>query len=282
MNNNKTTVILSGGGLNGINICGYLYILTKNQNNILDRANILVTHSITTIIIFLYLIGYDFVDILFLWMTTDFKEYLKNISLYSIYKQKCLYDFEIELLLRRMLYKKTKTTTITLNEIYKRTNKNFVICVYNLYNKEVQYFDNTNDNIDAIKLISASCAIPLIFKPIEINEKLYCDPIITGNRITIPQHYLNDDYDNHMVYIKHILNTTINVTNTLNYVKIITHIIIENSMQQVLENTKYKFTKHEIKIEDDDEDVTIDIFNKNHKIIKNFDNGCSQCKNNCI
>lgn len=262
----KKTCILSGGGINGVNILGFLYADSKNNIKNIDTF---VTFSVSSIIIFLLLIGYDHVEILHEIINSGIKDYCINVnSLRLLISETNLYDFDkIDLILRKLLYEKLKITTITLKHLFDITGRNFVIGAYNLKKHQIQYFDNEDDTNDAIKIIGAACSLPFVFKPVMLENAFFSDVIITGQNIVIPDQYTGNE--NSLIYVKTEPKVP-DFKRPLLFLKYIQSTIVNTSIDNLLKTTN--FEKNPIIVQYDE--TLVDFYNDFRVFLKLFDDGC--------
>ena len=89
-----------------------------------------------------------------------------------------------------------------MKELYNKTNKYLSITSTCLTTQEAVYISHeTFPNIPVWKAILMSCAIPLIFKPIEWENKLYIDGGLVDN---FPLFNINlDNCEEKMKYLKY-------------------------------------------------------------------------------
>lgn len=127
--------------------------------------------------------------------------------------------------------KKINYENITMKELYNKTNKYLSITSTCLTTQEAVYISHdTFPNIPVWKAILMSCSIPLIFKPIEWEDKLYVDGGLIDN-FPLFNIKLNE--------IKYTLGIQINLNckassedrNIYNYVINLIEIILESQIE---------------------------------------------------
>ena len=181
------TLILSACGLKGIYYVGVFQSLFEHK--IFERTDIkhIVCCSSGCLFGLLFLLGYSLDFIQTIVFSIDFEnlfEYDDLLDLFSknglFYIDKFVKIFEIALLGKQ--YKKD----ITMKELYEQTNINYVLKVYNYTDKRDEYISYENyPDIPVLKAISMSCSIPILFKTIEHDDKIYVDGGITGSTPTV-------------------------------------------------------------------------------------------------
>lgn len=71
---------------------------------------------------------------------------------------------------------------VTFSDIQRATGKSLKIVAADLENGNLKLFSNqTTPNTSVSRAVAASAAIPLLFKPIEVDERQYCDGGIVSN-----------------------------------------------------------------------------------------------------
>lgn len=193
------TLILSGAGVKGIYYVGiYKSLLEHNIINY-DNLKHIISCSSGCIFGLCILLNYsiDFIEIIL--NKLEFNSFLDYGDLDDIFNKNGLFKFDgISNFLRLLIYHKYKCEDITLKEFYDKTEKEFIIKVYNYTDKKDEYISYlTNPDLQVITAISMSCSIPFFFKQIEYNGKLYIDGGITGSTPEI-----NDDKYNNKISIK--------------------------------------------------------------------------------
>ena len=192
--NIKTKLVISGGGVKGLTILGYLHKLY--ENNLLDNINKYCGTSVGSIICFLLLIGYKPNEIFFILMEIDFESLLlysfddiidnPHIGLYS--------TKPILFAIKKMTKNKKISLKITFKELFEKINKSISITGVCLNDNSLHFFDEKNNpDMEVIKAIEISISIPLVFKPVHFNNKIWIDG---GTLNNYPINYFNNDLNN--------------------------------------------------------------------------------------
>lgn len=88
----------------------------------------------------------------------------------------------IEKLVERAVFKKCKKTDITFMDLAKITGKHLVVCVSNLTKERTEFMSvDTAPNLRVARAIHASCSLPLMYEPVEINGDMYLDGGLYNN-----------------------------------------------------------------------------------------------------
>jgi len=192
--NIKNKLVISGGGVKGLIILGYLHKLY--ENNLLDNINKYCGSSVGSIICFLLLIGYKPNEIFFILMEIDFE----SLLLYSfddiidnphigLYLTK-----PILFIIKKMTKNKKISLKITFKELFEKFNKSISITGVCLNDNSLHFFDKENNSdMEVIKAIEISISVPLVFKPVNFNNKIWIDG---GTLNNYPIDYFNNDLDN--------------------------------------------------------------------------------------
>jgi len=186
--NKKDTLILSGGGLKGIQILGALKYLEELE--ILKNINLYVGTSIGAYISILLIIGYNIDEIYKFSKIFDFKKTvdIKFDNIFTMYSFDDSKNYKI--IFNNLLKKKNIDSNITLLDFYKLTKKKIVLCTICINDKKAIYISYENyPELPLITAIQMSTAIPLLFPPVKYNNKLYIDGGIIDN---FPINYLID------------------------------------------------------------------------------------------
>lgn len=125
---------------------------------------------------------------------------------------------------------------ITFMQLAKLCGKNLVICVSNLTLEQREFWCvDTKPDISIITALRASCAIPLVFTPVVINEHYYLDGGLYDN---FPIDYFNGKK------LKDVLGINIKSTgyqqtrNFIDYVKFIIFSVMDKLADKAIEDSK--------------------------------------------
>jgi NTE family protein len=171
---------------------------------------------------FLLIIGYKFNEIENFLIKFDFSK-IFDLQFEKIFTEdnfKGLSNGEnFNKLIKKFLIKKELDENITLNELYKKTNKDLIIGVTNITEDKVEYLNHVNyPDLPVYLALRMSCCLPIIFNPIIYKNNYYLDGGLKDNfpiqlildeelkyTIGIVIYPFTDIYDiNDMITIKYI------------------------------------------------------------------------------
>ena len=237
---NKKYLVFNGGGIKGICFIGVLQCLI-NSNNI-NNFEIFIGTSISSLILFLYLIGYTPQELLYFVLNYNFKE-LQNLNIDELFINNGLNDGEI---IKKIILSFMKTKNInenlTFKELFDITNKLFIITGTNLTKKQGEYFSFlTTPNMKLIDAIRISTSIPFFFIPYNYNNYYYIDGSCTNDlaiKCLYEQPFLNyilnklDKFDNikNNILSVYLDDLTNDFNNLLQYAFSIINVISQNNI----------------------------------------------------
>lgn len=204
---NKKYLVLNGGGMKGICFFGILQCLIDSNN--INNFNIYIGSSVSSLILFLFLIGYNPQELLYFVLNYNFKELL-NINIDDLFINNGLNDgLIIKKILISFIKSKNINENITFNELYDKTNKLFIITGTNLTKKQGEYFSYlTTPYMKIIDAVRISTSIPFFFIPYYYNNCYYIDGSCT-NDLALKCLYEKP-------FINYILNNNDNLDNIKN------------------------------------------------------------------
>lgn len=232
-------LVLSGGGIKGISFIGVFKALYELC--ILDNIKTYSATSIGTIICFLIIIGYSYDE---LWKFIEIFDFSKlyNFDISNLLNTYGINDGKLIIsILQKFLKKKNIKIDITLLELYKLTNKKFIITTTNVNKKICEYLSyKTYPNLEVIQALRMSISLPFIFTPVKMNDSLYIDGGCSNNfpiNIFKKQEkvlgiYIDNDnneiksFEDYCFDIINTLTTTNLITENNNIVKLIININI--------------------------------------------------------
>lgn len=173
-----SSIVVAGGAVKVVSTIGCLKYL--EENNMISSIKNFVGTSAGAIMCLFMILGYKSSEII------DFlKEVMKDKTV-STFDMSKIFDIISEYgisdgsnlceMLQRVLYKKIKQRDISFIDLAKKVGKHLVICVSNLTDEREEFFSvDTCPETSIITAIKASCAIPFIFTPVKIHDRLYID-----------------------------------------------------------------------------------------------------------
>lgn len=185
-------LIISGGGLKGFYFLGSLKYLF--DNNLLDIKKILGV-SIGAVISYLLIIGYDINFLIILFNKINIDKYIPEINIDNILDEYYFLDnSKFDKIIIFLTKKKNINTSITLLELYQKTNIDFIIGSSNISNYIYEYISYKNyPDLEILTALKMSYSIPLLFKPVLYNNQYYVDGALLNN---FPIKYFKNDIKN--------------------------------------------------------------------------------------
>lgn len=162
---------IGGGGMNGTCFIGCLEYLDKNK--LLDLRNFYGT-SIGSLIGVAYLLNIKPINMLNYILKLNLEEIVK----YDILNIQNFHFIDDKLLdsLINILNIDENVNNLTLKELSDRTSVNVNIYATDIsLNKYVSFNNKDTPDLKVITAIKASMSIPFLFRPVEIDNKLYVD-----------------------------------------------------------------------------------------------------------
>ena len=172
----KSILVLSGGGIKGICTLGAISKLKELE--IIKYPEIYCGTSVGSIISFLLLIGYSPKDILDLLIEIDFTK-LFQVDLDDIFENPHIglsHTTGFMIVLKSFIEKRGLSLTITFKELYELFPSKLIITGTCVNDISLHYFSvDTTPSMPVVKAIEISICIPLLFKPIEYDGKIWID-----------------------------------------------------------------------------------------------------------
>jgi predicted patatin/cPLA2 family phospholipase len=129
-----------------------------------------------------------------------------------------------------------------------KTGKDLIICATNALNMKATYFSvNTTPNVLVIDAVRASCAIPLIIKPVKIGDTYYIDGCITDD---LPIKIIPKNIPKDNILIMSLRSCDLPETKELSLPLLITNILSTIISNPALINIYEKNYKYYIPIKD--------------------------------
>lgn len=181
--NNCETLIISGGGFNGLQFIGIIKYL--EENDMINSFNKFIGISMGSFVNLLIIIGYKFKEIENFLIKFDFSK------IFDLKLEKILIEDDIKgltngenfnKLIKKFLKTKDFDENITMKELFEKTKKNFIIGTTNITNDKFEIINHENypDLPIYLALRMTSC-IPIFFEPIEYNNIFYIDGVMKDN-----------------------------------------------------------------------------------------------------
>ena len=177
---NKKYLVFNGGGIKGICFLGVLQYLIDTDN--IKDFNVFVGTSVSSMILFLYLIGYIPQDLLYFVLNYNFNEF-QQLEIDNLFINYGLNNGEvIKKILTTFIKSKNLSIDITFKELYDLTHKLLIITGTNITKKQGEYFSFlTTPDMKLIDAIRISTSIPFYFTPYKYNNNYYIDGSCTND-----------------------------------------------------------------------------------------------------
>lgn len=188
---NKSVLILSGGGIKGIAFIGALKAL--DSYHLLDNITTFVGSSVGTLINFLYILGYA-PDELYDFVKKFDLGKLKNLQPELLLDKYGLDDgTRIINTLKKFISNRQLNPKITFKELYDLTGKKLITTTVSLNNMRPCYMSHeTHPQLEVCHAIRMSISIPFIFTPVIYQDTYYIDGGCIDN---FPIHLFKDQMD---------------------------------------------------------------------------------------
>jgi len=176
----KSILVFSGGGVKGISYFGVFKALEKLK--LLQNINTFAATSVGTMVMSLYLMGYNIEELDAFYQYFEFKN-LTTVSDFQIDNITNLFENlgldsgkNIIKVLGTMLENKKINKDITLLDFYKLNKKKFILTTCCLDTNTVEYLSyETHPTLKLSEAVRMSTAVPLYFCPYKYNNKFYID-----------------------------------------------------------------------------------------------------------
>ena len=219
------TLVFSGGGIKVIYYIGLIQLLEKYK--LMDNINKFIGTSSGAIFCLLLSINLNSNNIIKLLNNIDINKLIGEYDILNILDNFGLSDSEnlikiISIITKNKL-KLNNIEELTFKKHYELTNNKLLILVTNLTDNKSEILSyDTNPNMNILDAIKISCNVPLLFKKIDYNNKIYCDGGIMCN---YPITY-TDDISTTIGMCQ--LNTDIRINNFTDYLYKILNILFIN------------------------------------------------------
>lgn len=179
------TVVLSGGGVNGLIHLGAIYHLTSSTlyKDLLNTITTFYGTSVGSIISYLLAIGFTPIEVLIHLInnpiSVEFPNILKLLSAdktFGLYKWKILEDQLVHLTMCKLQY------IPTLRDVYDRFGKRLIIVTYNKSKERTEYLSMENHGeLSCLIAIRMSSSIPVVFEKFVYRGDVYIDGACSDN-----------------------------------------------------------------------------------------------------
>lgn len=169
-------VIISGGSSSGVVMLGRMHKMEVEENIVFEDFKTFGGTSIGAVISFMMLIGYKSIELTNqladseVWgkLETNFIRAFTGRGFFPL-------DLLREELKRLILLKLPSVPK------FKDLKKNFICCTFNLSKLRFEYFGSMTPEVDVIQALMMSCALPIIFEPVNFEGDRFVDGGIGNN-----------------------------------------------------------------------------------------------------
>ena len=211
-------IVFSGPGLRIYTFLGFIKAL--NELDLLKNITSIIGTSSGSLIAVLCILDFSYREIeeIILKINTSNLKNINSDNIINFFKDYGVDDGKnFERIINIILNIKVKNENITFKELYELTNKKLIITATCVNSMDIEYFDyETTPDIPIKKVLLMSISIPLIFKPVKLDNKFYVD----GGLIS---HYPIDYFKNNKeetlgILVTSSLNKFIEINNIKDYI----------------------------------------------------------------
>ena len=170
-------IVFSGAGSRIYIFVGFIKAL--DEHNLLSNIKSVIGTSSGALIAVLCVLDFKYSEIeeIMLKINTSNLKNINSENIISFFNDYGLDDGKnFHRIIKIILNIKVKNENITFKELYELTNKRLIITATCVNNMNIEYFDYINTpDIPVIKVLLMSISIPIIFKPIKLENKYYVD-----------------------------------------------------------------------------------------------------------
>lgn len=228
---------LSGGGIKLISFIGTLKFLIHNNYINFKKIKRIIGVSAGSIFGFLISIGYSIQELEEFVLNFNFSKLLPKLNTEDLIFKYGLSDTEtIKNVFKILLKKKLNITSINFIDLYNLSNIKLDVGVSNLTTNTFEIWNYKNTPyFSVIDAVAISCTIPIVFKPIKINNNIYVDGGVLNN---FPIQYINKHNYSNIIGIVATFETKNNIDNIFDYLYKIVHTVVSNHNNIIIQNYK--------------------------------------------
>jgi NTE family protein len=211
-------IVFSGAGLRIYTFLGFIKAL--NELDLLKNITSIIGTSSGSLIAVLCILDFSYSEIeeIILKINTSNLKNINSDNIINFFKDYGVDDGKnFERIINIILNIKVKNENITFKELYELNHKKLIITATCVNSMDIEYFDyETTPDIPIKKVLLMSISIPLIFKPVKLDNKFYVD----GGLIS---HYPIDYFKNNKeetlgILVTSSLNKFIEINNIKDYI----------------------------------------------------------------
>ena len=239
---NIINLVLSGGGLKGLATLGALAHL--ESKNLLNNVTTYCGSSSGALISLLLNIGYSAQDVYDILYEIDFSV-LTSINIDCLLEDICI-GFDkgdaIQYIVGMLMIKKNYNLNTTFKELHEKTGKKLIITGCCVNTVSIHYFSHeTTPNMKILTAARITYSIPVIFKPVTYENKIWIDGGCMDN---FPMELFKDNIENTLGILLDDKNNIDEFQDTAQYLLYIIKCLHKSPMLKTLE----QFKKHVIYI----------------------------------
>jgi len=211
-------IVFSGAGLRIYTFLGFIKAL--NELDLLKNITSIIGTSSGSLIATLCILDftYDEIEEIILKINTSNLKNINSDNIINFFKDYGIDDGKnFERIINIILNIKVKNENITFKQLYEITHKKLIITATCVNSMDIEYFDyETTPDIPIKKVLLMSISIPLIFKPIKLDNKFYVDGGLISH---YPIDYFKDNKDETLgILVTSSLNKFMEINNIKDYI----------------------------------------------------------------
>ena len=243
-------IVFSGAGLRIYTFVGFIKAL--NEHDLLKNITSVIGTSSGALIAVLCVLNFTYNEIEEIVLKINTAN-LKNINSENIINFFSDYGIDdgknFERIIKIILNIKVKNENITFKELYEITNKKLIITATCVNSMDIEFFDHiSTPDISIIKVLLMSISIPIIFKPVKLDNKYYVD----GGMIS---HYPIDyfkDYKDETLGV--LVTTSLNKFKEINNIKDYIYNIMSCPFTNLVKNCYNNYKENTVLVENNNVD----------------------------
>lgn len=269
------TLILPGNGVKAIYTLGALQHLC--EKGVLNGLENCVAVSSGSLVSALLLLGLKPIEILARVLSKNLFQKIGRVSMVGIAGGAAIFNFDVIEKELEAIFMEQLGIVPTFEQFYNITNVNYVCVAYDATSHKCVFFSkDTFPDVSVLKAIKASCAYPLLFDPVYIDDCVYIDGGV-GDNYPITWALTKFPGPALSIYVITKLKPITKYTTRLVSVKEILSVIIRKPDQIEIKNNEGKINIVKIHLEKIN---FFDFSHNDHVYITQFDDGNKLCKLN--
>jgi len=231
-------IVFSGAGSRIYIFVGFIKAL--DEHNLLSNIKSVIGTSSGALIAVLCVLDFKYSEIeeIMLKINTSNLKNINSENIISFFNDYGLDDGKnFHRIIKIILNIKVKNENITFKELYELTNKRLIITATCVNNMNIEYFDYINTpDIPVIKVLLMSISIPIIFKPIKLENKYYVDGGLISH---YPIDFFKDEQEKTLgILVTSTMNTFKEINNIKDYIYNIMTCPLTNMVKTCYNNYK--------------------------------------------